>query len=54
MIETPKNRRDVMSKLNFEQSLPRKRDLGGISSITVLAFALVLCLEWSLFIHMGS
>jgi hypothetical protein len=28
--------------------------LGGISSITVLAFALVICLEWSLFIHMGS
>jgi hypothetical protein len=43
-----------MSKLNFDHGLSHSRDLGGVSSITVLAFALVICLEWSLLIHMGS
>ena len=43
-----------MSRLNFEQSAPHSRDLGGVTSMTVLAFALVICLEWSLLIHMGS
>jgi hypothetical protein len=28
--------------------------LGGISSKTALAFALVMCIEWSFLIHMGS
>ena len=43
-----------MSKLNFEQSVPHNRDLGGVSSVVVLAFALVICLEWSLLLHIGS
>ena len=43
-----------MSKLNFEQSVPYSRDLGGVPSIVVLAFALVLCLEWCLLMNMGS
>jgi hypothetical protein len=43
-----------MAKLNFEWSLPPSRDLGGVSSVTLLAFALVICLEWCLLMHLGS
>jgi hypothetical protein len=43
-----------MPKLNFEHSVPHDRDLGGVSSMIVLAYALVICLEWSLLLHMGS
>jgi hypothetical protein len=49
------------SKLNLEPSVPQShmgspmgRDLGGISSQAALAFALVMCIEWSFLIHMGS
>jgi hypothetical protein len=37
--------------LNFQQTMPRNRDVGGVSSIIVLAFALVICLEWGLLLH---
>jgi len=40
-----------MSKLNFEQRALRSRELGGISSVTLLAFAFVLCSVWSLLIQ---
>lgn len=43
-----------MSKLNFEQTVPPTRDLGGVSSVTLLAFALVVCLEWCLLMHLGA
>jgi hypothetical protein len=43
----------VMSKANYGQQVPHKRDLGGVSSIVLAAIALVLCLEWSLLIHLG-
>jgi len=42
-----------MFKLNFEKNVHHKRDLGGVSSIVLAAIALVLCLEWSLLIHLG-
>ena len=43
-----------MSKLNVVQEAPHSRDVGGVSSVTVLAFALVICLEWCLLLNMGS
>ena len=42
-----------MSKLSFWQTVRHNRDLGGISSIVLAALALVICLEWSILIHMG-
>ena len=43
-----------MPKLNFAQEMPHSRDLGGVSSVTVLAFALVICLEWCLLLNVGA
>jgi len=40
-----------MLKWKFEHSAPG-RDLGGVSSRIVLAFALVTCLEWSFLLHL--
>jgi hypothetical protein len=40
-----------MSKLNFEQRALHSRELGGVSSVTVLAIAFVLCSVWSLLIQ---
>jgi len=42
-----------MFKLSFEKNVRHKRDLGGVSSLVLAAIALVLCLEWSLLIHLG-
>ena len=44
----------AMPKLNSARSAPHSRDLGGVSSVVVLAFALVICLEWCLLMNMGS
>ena len=43
-----------MSNLKTEQPVARGGDLGGLSSVTVLAFALVLCLEWCLLMNWGA
>ena len=51
--DVTKDRLGVMFKLNLDQNVRHKRDLGGISSIVLAALALVLCLEWSILIHMG-
>jgi len=40
-----------MSKLNFEQRALRSHELGGMSSVTVLVIAFVLCSIWSLLIQ---
>ena len=40
-----------MPKLNFAQDAPDHRDVGGISSTTVLTLALGICLIWALLIH---
>ena len=40
--------------LNVGHDLSQSRDLGGISSTMALAFALVMCVEWSFLIHLGS
>jgi hypothetical protein len=51
ILVSQKDGRHAMSKLNFQQTMPRSRDMGGVSSVIVLAFALVICLEWGLLLH---
>ena len=51
--DVTKDRFGVMFKLNLQKNVHLKRDLGGISSVALAAIALVLCLEWSLLIHLG-
>ena len=40
-----------MSKLNLEQTVPHSRDVGGLSSKSVLALANAVALVWALLIH---
>jgi len=40
----------VMSKLNFAQTLPARRDIGGVSSIVLLLAANLMILAWSIVI----
>lgn len=40
-----------MPKLNFEQGTPAGRDVGGLSSMTVLTLAIGACLVWALLLH---
>ncbi|HUE64312.1 MAG TPA: hypothetical protein VMO78_08050 [Rhizomicrobium sp.] len=40
-----------MSRLNFEQTVPASRDIGGLSSKTVLALANGVMLVWAVLIH---
>lgn len=47
----PIERRDVMFSFRFGHNA-RSRDLGGLSSKMLLAFALVTCLEWSILLHL--
>jgi len=41
----------VMPKLNFDQGMPRNRDVGGLPSRAMLALAIGVCLIWALLIH---
>jgi hypothetical protein len=40
-----------MSKLNFAQTLPAGRDLGGASSMMLLLVANLMILVWSVLIY---
>ena len=40
-----------MSKLNFQQTLPQHRDIGGLSGTVLLVIAIGVCLEWALLLH---
>ncbi len=40
-----------MHKMNFEQTSPASRDVGGVSGKTLLLIAIGLYLEWALLIH---
>jgi hypothetical protein len=40
-----------MHKMNFEQTAPASRDLGGPSGVMLLAVANVLCAVWGLLLH---
>lgn len=40
-----------MSRANFEQTVPNSRDVGGISSKSVLALANGVMLVWAFLIH---
>jgi len=42
-----------MPKLNFEQPVPNKRDIGGFSSITLLMLSLGTVLLWAVLVHPG-
>jgi hypothetical protein len=42
-----------MSKLNFEQPIPKGRDAGGLSSLTLLMLALGTALIWAVLMHMA-
>jgi hypothetical protein len=39
-----------MSKLNFDQAVPERRDVGGLSSKSLLMIANGACLVWALLI----
>ena len=41
----------ALSKLNFEQALPVRRDVGGPSTTTMLVIANGVCLLWAILIH---
>ena len=43
--------RPVMHKMNFEQTAPASRDVGGMSGPVVLVAAIVLCALWGLMLH---
>jgi hypothetical protein len=43
----------VMPKLNFEQPVSDKRDVGGLSSMTLLMLSLGTVLLWAVLIHAG-
>jgi hypothetical protein len=40
-----------MHKMNFEQTAPACRDVGGASGVTLLVVANVLCAVWGLLLH---
>ena len=40
-----------MHKMNFEQSAPASRDVGGLSGVTLLAVAIMFCAVWALVLH---
>ena len=40
-----------MHKVNFEQTAPACRDVGGLSGTMVLVVANVLCAVWGLMLH---
>jgi hypothetical protein len=40
-----------MHKMNFEQSAPASRDVGGLSGVTLLAIAIMFCTVWALVLH---
>jgi hypothetical protein len=43
--------RPVMHKMNFEQTAPASRDVGGPSGVMLVVFAIVLCAVWGLVLH---
>jgi hypothetical protein len=40
-----------MHKMNFEQTAPASRDVGGPSGAMLLVAAMVLCAVWGLVLH---
>jgi len=44
----------VMSKLNFAQTMPASRDIGGISSKVVLIAAICIAVAWSILMYARS
>jgi len=38
----------MSTKLNFQQTMPKSRDIGGISGKVMLMIAIGVCLEWAL------
>jgi hypothetical protein len=43
-----------MSKLNFEQPIPKGRDVGGPSSLTLLMLAVGTVFVWAVLMHMPT
>lgn len=44
----------VMSKLNFAQTMPANRDIGGVSSKVVLIAAILIAVAWSVLMYARS
>lgn len=44
----------MSTKLNFEQTVPKSRDVGGLSGTALLVIAIGICLEWALLLHAGQ
>jgi hypothetical protein len=40
-----------MRKMNFEQTSPASRDIGGVSGASLLLIAIVACVTWALLIY---
>jgi hypothetical protein len=40
-----------MHKMNFEQTSPANRDVGGASGTMLLLVAIVICVAWGLLLH---
>ena len=40
-----------MHKMNFEQTEPASREVGGASGVTLLVVAVSLCAVWGLLLH---
>ena len=40
-----------MHKMNFEQTAPASRDVGGLSGAMLLVAAIALCALWGLGLH---
>jgi hypothetical protein len=42
-----------MHKMNFEQTAPASRDVGGPSGLVLLVAAIALCAVWGLALHVS-